>query len=234
MTQHLLLQGVVGSTAYGLAGPHSDIDRLGVYAVATEELHGLRSPQESHVTTNPDLTLHEAAKFCRLALKCNPTITELMWLDDYEHIHPTLGMQLIGIRRKFLSAPRVRSAYLGYASDQFTKLKNRGGSSFSADLGHRTAKHARHLARLCNQGYELYATGNLHIRLDDPQGVMEFGELVAQEAQSGVFDTAERLILAAEAMFDSANSPLPQYPNEEKVESWLLSARRAFYTPGGE
>ena len=32
---HILLQGVVGSTACGLAGPDSDIDRLGVFAWLT-------------------------------------------------------------------------------------------------------------------------------------------------------------------------------------------------------
>ena len=31
----ILLQGIVGSTAYGLAGPDSDVDRLGVYAAPT-------------------------------------------------------------------------------------------------------------------------------------------------------------------------------------------------------
>lgn len=42
----VLLSGVVGSTAYGLAGPHSDVDRLGVFAVATAALHGLHPPAE--------------------------------------------------------------------------------------------------------------------------------------------------------------------------------------------
>lgn len=31
----MLLAGIVGSTAYGLAGPDSDVDRLGVFAVPT-------------------------------------------------------------------------------------------------------------------------------------------------------------------------------------------------------
>jgi hypothetical protein len=34
---NILLSGIVGSTAYGLANEHSDIDRLGVYAAPTEE-----------------------------------------------------------------------------------------------------------------------------------------------------------------------------------------------------
>src|SRR5262249_53904583 len=85
---HVLLRGIVGSTAYGLAGPHSDVDRLAVYAAPTRAFHGLRLPidrQASIVVHEPDdLTLHEARKFCLLALSANPTVTELLWLSDYE------------------------------------------------------------------------------------------------------------------------------------------------------
>jgi uncharacterized protein len=78
----VLLSGIVGSTAYGLARPGSDVDRLGLFAVPTEQLHGLRRPPESHVTHEPDSTLHEAAKWARLALRSNPTVLELAWLPD--------------------------------------------------------------------------------------------------------------------------------------------------------
>lgn len=171
----MLLSGVVGSTAYGLAGPGSDIDRLGVFAAPTVALHGLNMPDESAVSSKPDATFHEARKYCALALGGNPTVSELMWLDSHEVSTP-LGEELIGIRSAFLSAKRTRDAYLGYAAQQFRKLEARGDGSFSADTRKRTAKHARHLLRLCAQGYELYATGRLRIRLDDPQRFLDFGE----------------------------------------------------------
>ncbi len=75
------MAGIVGSTAYGLAGPGSDVDRLGMFAVRTETLHGLHPPTESVVAVNPDRTLHEVRKYARLALGGNPTVSELMWLD---------------------------------------------------------------------------------------------------------------------------------------------------------
>ncbi len=40
----VLLAGIVGSTAYGLAGPDSDVDRLGVFAAPTLSLLGLDAP----------------------------------------------------------------------------------------------------------------------------------------------------------------------------------------------
>lgn len=110
----VLLSGIVGSTAYGLAGPDSDVDRLGVFAAPTMALVGLRTPPETRVTSKPDSTLHEARKFCLLALSCNPTASELMWLPDnlYE-VRTALGDDLIGIRRSFLCAKRTRNAYFG-------------------------------------------------------------------------------------------------------------------------
>lgn len=224
--RHILLSGVVGSTAYGLAGPDSDIDRLGVFAAPTAAFHGLHRPAETHVTTSPDVTLHEAAKFAWLALKGNPSVTEVLYLEEYEVLSP-LGEQLLDIRSAFLSAPAVRRAYLGYAFDQFTKLKNRGDGSFSADTRRRTAKHARHLARLCDQGYQLYATGRLRVRLDMPRFYLDFGERVA----GGDLDTAQSLIAAAESNFDETSSALPDEPDRGAVEAWLLRVRRAYFNP---
>jgi predicted nucleotidyltransferase len=39
---NIILSGIVGSTAYGLDTPESDVDRAGIFAVDTEELFGLR------------------------------------------------------------------------------------------------------------------------------------------------------------------------------------------------
>jgi predicted nucleotidyltransferase len=222
---NVLLAGIVGSTAYGLAVPDSDIDRLGIFAAPTEAFHGLHAPKDSHVTSAPDATYHEAAKACRLILGGNPTASEILWLpDDLYEVRTDLGDELIGIRSAFLSAKRTRDAYLGYATQQFRKLEARGDGSFSADTRKRTAKHARHLYRLCEQGYELYATGNLMIRLANPQQFLDFGEQVA----AGHIDVARDLMAGYEAAFDAADTVLPDQPDERVVEDWLLRVREHY------
>ncbi|MEV5493102.1 nucleotidyltransferase domain-containing protein [Streptomyces bobili] len=227
--QNILLSGVVGSTAYGLAHAGSDVDRLGLFAAPTEELHGLHPPQESHVSTAPDRTLHEAAKWCRLALGGNPTVTELVWLpDELYEVRTPLGDELMDIRTTFLSAGRVRDAYLGYATQQFRRLLGRGDGSFSADTRKRTAKHARHLKRLCGQGYELYTTGKLTIRVDDPESFHRFGEQVADDP-----DTALPLLRRYETAFEEARSVLPEQPDERAADAWLRKVRRNFYPSAG-
>lgn len=226
---HVLLSGIVGSTAYGLDREGSDVDRLGIFATPTEQLHGLHRYTESYVTTHPDRTLHEAAKWCRLALGGNPTVMELVWLPaELYEVRTPLGDELIRLRRAFLSAKKVRDAYLGYATQQFRRLEARGDGSFSADTRKRTAKHARHLKRLCHQGLELYTTGRLTIRVEDPETYHDFGEQVA--ADSGA---ARPLLAEYEAAFDENRSTLPNQPDEAAVEAWLRRVRAHFYIQAG-
>jgi hypothetical protein len=222
---HILLSGIVGSTAYGLAGPDSDVDRLGVFAAPTVAFHGLKPPAESHVTTKPDATFHEAAKALRLILSSNPTATEILWLpDDLYEVCTPLAEELIDIRASLASAKRVRDAFLGYSTQQFRKLEARGDGSFSADTRKRTAKHARHLARLTRSGFAFYATGHLPVRLDDPQWFLDFGQRVAD----GDIDAARKVMADAERSFDETASALPDQPDERGAEAWLLRVRRAF------
>jgi len=221
----VVLSGIVGSTAYGLAHEGSDTDRLGIFAAPTVAFHGLHRPAESHVTTAPDVTYHEACKAVRLMLSCNPTVTEIAWLPDglYE-VRTPLGDDLIAIRSSLLCARRVKDAFLGYAGGQFRRLENRGDGSFSADTRKRTAKHARHLMRLVVQGRELYRTGTLTVRLESPQEFFEFGERVA----AGDLAIAQAFLAQAEEDFAAIRTPLPERPDEDAAERWLLHVRAQF------
>lgn len=223
----VLLSGITGSTAYGLATEDSDIDRLGTYAAPTTAFHGLHPPlgkAASWVSTSPDATYHEAGKLVSLLLKANPTVTELLWLPGYE-VTTALGEALIAIRSSLLSAVAVRNAYLGYASQQLHRLENRGDGSFSSDTRKRTAKHGRHLARLCWQGMGLHASGVLEVRLppERAQRCRDFGEQVAADPEIG-----RRILAAAEEVFD-APGVLPDHPDEATAQAWLLDVRHAFY-----
>jgi hypothetical protein len=226
MVDNILLSGIVGSTAYGLSHPGSDIDRLGVYAAPTEAFHGLHLPIDRQATQgghDPDVTMHEARKLAMLCLGGNPTVTEIMWLPDdlYEERTP-LGDELIGIRMAFASAKRIRDAYFGYATSQLHRLVETG--QFQSKMRARSAKHGRHLLRLLDQGFGFYATGHLTIRVDDPQRYIDFGEAVAADPER-----ARPALAEAEAKFDSVRSPLPDEPDERVVEDWLLRVRAAHY-----
>lgn len=221
---NVILQGIVGSTAYGLATPTSDIDRLGVFQARTSELLGLHPPKESRVSNNPDVTHHELGKFVKLCLANNPTVMELLWLDDYEVMTP-LGQRLIDNRESFLSQ-RIRKTYGGYARQQFERLMRREeaepGAGFSSDLKKRTEKHARHCYRLILQGTHALRTGELRVRLtsEEVQMCREAGLMAAADAT----EFAKSVELAM-AEFDSTPTDLPETPSERKAEELLVVAR---------
>jgi hypothetical protein len=176
------------------------------------------------VTTKPDACYHEAGKYVSLALKANPTITELLWLPSHETCTLLAG-ELIRIRSSLLAGPAVRNAYLGYATQQFKRLWNRNDGSFSSDTRKRTAKHARHLWRLLHQGTVLHLTGELIVRLSDDEAAecREFGDRVTLDAE-----VARSALTSAEEAFDRPGV-LPDRADERAAEAWLLRVRAAFY-----
>lgn len=222
----VLLKGMVGSQAYGMATPASDEDWLGVFAHPTFDLVGLRQPKLTIEEHKPDMVLHEAGKYVRLALSCNPTVLELLWLEDYD-IVSLLGEELRTIRYSFLSQQRVKDAFLGYATQQFKRIIMRGDNSFSSDTRHRTAKHARHLYRLCEQGFQLYSTGTMQLKVTCPDAVFAFGDGVA----NGRLETASLMLNNYAELFRISPTALPKRPDENRVTRWLLKVR-AHYANG--
>lgn len=222
-----LISGVVGSHAYGLATPESDVDRLVFAAAPTEAFHGLTPPSgktASRVSKDPDVTVHEIGKAVGLLLKCNPTVTELLWLDEWEEVHE-LGKMLIARNSAFLSAPCIRAAYLGYATSQFHKLiRNQENADSVVESRRHKAKNARHLMRLVNQGVQLYTTGLLRIRCDDPEMIFDFGRNAAEDPS-----IAKPFLDQAHEVFAHAKTPLPEKPNIEFAEAYLQEVRAHFF-----
>lgn len=223
-----ILQAIVGSTAYGLNHPGSDVDRIAIAAAPTAEFHGLHPPvgkAASRVTTSPDMATHEVGKFAALALGCNPTLLETLWLDDdlYE-IRTPIADQLIEYRSQFLHQTGVRNAFLGYATQQFRKLQTRGDGTFSSDVRTRSAKHARHLWRLVRQGLQLWQTGDMTVRLTPEQAdeCRQWAENVVTNPES-----AADLIAHAETTMDRTTPALFARPDEAWVERWLRDVRLA-------
>lgn len=221
----LVLEGVVGSMAYGLDTPSSDVDYLGVYVEPTRTFLGLHPPTRDrgtrHGREGADATYHEVGKAMGLILSCNPTVTEILWLDNYT-VATDFGRELVSLRSNFLSAQRVRHSYFGYAMAQFRRMLHRRETQGLEDP--RLAKHARHLRRLLWQGYELYTTGVLPIRLPDPEPYFEFGRQMMDESGAAA---AKALVDEYEQKFDTAKTVLPQRPNEAPLEDFLQRVRRA-------
>lgn len=223
-----LLAAVVGSTAYGLATATSDVDTLTLAAAPTERFLGVHPPGErdlTHVSTDPDVTVHEAGKFVRLCLSANPSVTELLWMPTGSYTkHSLLGRQLVDRRSCFLSRRKVINAYFGYAWEQFERLSRTG--TFANVPVTRIEKHARHIMRLVIQGEQLYTTGEMTVRVENPQRLHEFGAIVAGDQEVGIRH-ARQFIESSRARLDEVTSPLPEEPDVRPIEDWLQAVRFA-------
>ena len=218
----LILFGLAGSRAYGLAGPGSDKDMRGVFVYPTTDILGLTRlcGSQTKENTELDVVLHEVGKFIHLALAANPSILEQLFFEDYHELTPE-GEMLVAARPYFLSQ-KIRQTYGGYATQQYKRLVQReqeGRVGFGPKTSKRREKHARHLTRLLLQGQQLLSTGELTLKLDKTQR-----KFVRRAERLNTFDLGE---LFAEQMelIDAIDSPLPKEPDYEAVNEILLDIR---------
>lgn len=212
-----ILVGVGGSHAYGLNHADSDVDYRGCYVAPTRAFFGLHQPAETYTRGDPDVSLHEIRKFLILAAKGNPTILETFFYSHYTHQTAT-GSLLIENRHRFITS-KIKAAHIGYAREQFRRLRERQGS-FSSDTAKRTEKHARHMFRLMQLAERALTTGEYQIRVEDPDEVFALGRLPFEEMVALAESEFERL--------DTIESVLPPEPDMVFIDNLLVAIRGAF------
>lgn len=220
---NIILEGVTGSKAYGLDTDKSDTDIKGVYLLPTRTVLAIGFNQE-HTTkdhVDPDWVYHELGKFMKLVLNGNPTVTELLYLNEYT-VYSPIAQILVANRDAFLSTKAVMNAYRGYAFSQAKKLNNRteqGLDGYDSSLKNRFAKHTRHCFRLLMQARQLLETGTLDVRVTPEQRayLFEMGEKTADEVVNE--------FMKQDAEFDSIKSVLPDEPDMDKLNEMLYKIR---------
>lgn len=219
----VILEGVTGSTAYGLNTENSDIDIKGVYLLPARDVLEIGFNQD-HTTkdhADPDWVYHEVGKFMKLVLSGNPTVTELLYLDEYTKLTP-IGKILVDNRDAFLSTKAVMNAYRGYAFSQAKKLNNRteqGLDGYDSSLKNRFAKHTRHCFRLLMQARQLLETGTLNVRVTPEE--REYLFMMGEKTASEVVDEFMR----QDAQFENVVSVLPDEPDMKRLNDILYQIR---------
>lgn len=207
---NIILEGIVGSQAYGLATPTSDVDKLGVFMRPVNQLVGFEVHDESIQQHEPDASYHELRKYVSLVLKCNPTAMELLWLDDWTQA-TWQGCALVLRREQFLSTALARNAYTGYCRSQLTRFK-------TATVADRKPKALRHAMRLAIQCRALLTTGELKVRLSDADIAMC---RLAEYGDERSLDLIERELVLAE----TCRSVLPEKPTLDNPHELILQLR---------
>jgi predicted nucleotidyltransferase len=210
----IVLEAVTGSRAYGLNHAQSDTDKMGIFLAPTVNVAGLYWGQkdESWSDAGPegdDNTLHEVGKFLRLVLKSNPTMLELLFMNEYT-VLDEVGQGMIDIRDKMLYTKQVRDAYFGYAKAQKERVLR--------EYPNHKPKMIRHCLRIAEQGIDLISTGTFNVRVDDPQRFFDLETMPLMNVGM--------ILESALSKLDSCPSVLRDEPDVEAVDEFLKEVRR--------
>lgn len=218
---HVIFQCIIGSQAYGLADDDSDVDRRGFFLPPANQhwsLSGVPEQLECHETQE---AYWEIQKFLVLALKANPNVLEALYSPLVEKA-THLAEELIAMREIFLSR-LIYQTFNGYVMSQFKKMQ--------ADIrnqGKVKWKHVMHLIRLLISGTEALKKGVVPVAVTDHRD-----ELLKIKRGEVPWEETEKWRLSLHKEFEDAfeNTSLPERPDYEKANAFLIKARRAAIEP---
>jgi hypothetical protein len=215
--EFVIYRCIVGSRAFGLDDENSDTDYRGIYLPPADlhwSLYGV--PEQLENDENQEC-FWELQKFLLLALKANPNVLECLNTPLVEYADE-IAQELLAMRRIFFSK-LVYQTYNGYVLSQFKKLEQ--------DLrtrGEIRSKHAMHLIRLLLQGIEILQAGALNVKVGENRE-----KLLAIKRGEIEWQSLNDWRLRLHKDFDEAfvKTKLPERPDYEKANAFLIKARRA-------
>ena len=213
----VIFRCVIGSRAYGLDDDQSDTDYRGIFLPPAElhwSLYGVPEQIECHETQEH---YWELQRFLVLALKANPNLLECLYTPLIERTTP-LADELLAMREIFLSR-LVYQTYNGYVMSQFKKMQ-----SDLRNQGQVKWKHVMHLIRLLISGISVLRYGFVPVRVEEHRE-----QLLAVKRAELPWEETEKWRLSLHSEFDRAvaETKLPERPNYERANAFLIKARLA-------
>jgi hypothetical protein len=210
--QNVILRAITGSRAYGLNHADSGTDRMGIFVAPTLDVAGLNWSQHRETWSNAspdgdDTTYHEIGKYLRLVLKGNPTLIELLFMNEYEILDET-GMDILSLRESIVSETNIRPSYYGYAAAQLREFQNRPNPK---------DKMPRHCLRIARQAVELLETGTTNVRVSDPEEYFDLTELPKYRIVEILGEEVEKI--------KTVHTSLRHEPDRERVVEFLDAVR---------
>lgn len=214
---HVIFQCVIGSQAYGLTDEESDVDRRGFFLPPADQHWSLAGVPEQIDCHETQEAYWEIQKFLVLALKANPNVLECLYSPIVEKATP-LTQELLDMRSIFLTR-MIYQTFNGYVMSQFKKMQ--------ADVrnkGKVKPKHVMHLIRLLLSGIGALRDGVISVEVTEHRE-----ELLAIKRSEMPLDECEKWRLSLHKEFEAAfaATTLPERPDYERADAFLLKARRS-------
>ncbi|MGK7878106.1 MAG: nucleotidyltransferase domain-containing protein [Xenococcaceae cyanobacterium] len=217
---HVIYRCIVGSKAFGLDDANSDTDLRGIYLPPADLHWSLYGIPEQLENREKQECYWELQKFLILALKANPNVLECLYTPRVIMATP-LAKELLSIRDIFLSQ-LVYQTYNGYVISQFKKMEQDLRTKGKVRL-----KHAMHLIRLLLSGITVLKEGFVPVKVEKYRQ-----QLLAIRQGKMFWDEVNSWRLSLHKEFDAAlaATSLPERPNYEKANAFLIKARRSMLT----
>lgn len=233
--EHQILRGIVGSTAHGTGiDGQEDRDEMGIFIEPAANVCGLHPCDHYIYRDKPegvrseagdlDLTLYSLRKFCRLAIKGNPSVLALLWLPEYL-FESKFGQELVEMRDAFTSK-EAGQRFLGYLISQRRALTGERSKKVArpelVEAHGYDTKFAMHALRLGLQGIELLSTGKITM----PMRPGDREACLSVRTGSVTFKQALNMIAVAEADLRRLVDECPLIPDEKRVVDFMIRAHR--------
>ncbi len=267
-TQHLIKQGllisppkfletgvqyevVMGSTAYGVAEDHSDMDIYGfaippqdwVFPHLRGEIMGFdeckpqfEQIQQHHMMDKSarggkgveyDLTIYSIIKYFKLLMENNPNIIDSLYVPRNCVLYSTALGEMVRESRQMFLHKGCWPKFKGYAYSQVQKMRTKvpeGGRRKMVEKYGYDVKFAYHVVRLLNEVEQILIEQDLDLARNKEQlKAIRRGEWTPQQVEDYFADKEKQL---EQHYLDST---LPVKPNREGVKNLLLQCLEQHY-----
>lgn len=113
-----------GSHVYGLNTEDSDIDIKGICIPPKNYYFGYLNKFEQYQKhSGEDITIYDIKKFFKLAADCNPSIIEVLWVNDKHILFANKYGRHIRDNKEHFISKKARYTFSGYAIAQLKRIK---------------------------------------------------------------------------------------------------------------
>lgn len=221
--KNLCLLGLTGSRGLGINKPSSDYDFYGIFIEPKENFLGLYTPKEtislgSSEDNCAEITLYEIGHFFKLALKCNPTIINLLFLSEYNFINH-IGRKIVENRDMFLSSNAIDANFGGFIVNKIKQLKR---TEIVEENLEKIKKDIFYCFWTIDMAISLLESGMIDIPIKNPEKYLDIVNMEDKDKWIKKFEYEYGRLL-------SVHSIIPTKAKENKVNNLLLEIRMEHY-----
>ncbi|ALG13224.1 nucleotidyltransferase domain-containing protein [Kibdelosporangium phytohabitans] len=233
-----ILRVQVGSGVHGTAiQGQDDRDEMGICVEPPEYVVGLDKFEQYIFRTQPeghrsgpgdlDLIVYSLRKWVRLALQGNPTVLLPLFVPEAEIVEiDDLGRELRAEPEIVLSR-QAGMRFIGYLRSQRAGMLGHRKHTNRPELIEKygfDAKYAMHMVRLGVQGVELLETGRITLPIPEPWLAWLRDLRQGKHTRDEALAAADELEAKLQKLITT--SPLPEHPDRDRANAWLIGAYR--------